>query len=190
MTPQEALAELLAGNERFAADRIRAPHRDPGRRVRLRREQRPFAAVSGCADSRVPPELLFDRGLGDLFVVRVAGHCLDRAVLASLQFAAVQLEVPLVLVLAHSGCGAVRAALEGGEAPGELGRLIEAIEPAIERARGREGPLLDNAIRAHARGAARRLRADGLLAPRIAAGSLAVETGFYDLETGRVEIIS
>ncbi|RIQ11280.1 carbonic anhydrase, partial [Jiangella rhizosphaerae] len=128
-------AVLAAGNERFASGRPRHPHEDRPYRESLVSGQHPIACVLSCADSRVAPELVFDQGLGDLFTVRSAGEVLDDAVVGSIEYAVEHVAVPLVVVLGHAGCGAVRAAVEvvrGGPAPaGSIAALVRAIEPAV-----------------------------------------------------------
>jgi len=192
-----ALAALLEGNRRFAAGACQHPHRSPGRRRALRGGQHPFAVVVGCSDSRVAPEILFDQGLGDLFVVRTAGHVVDRPALASVEYAAAHLHVPLVLVLGHSTCGAIHAALERDTAlPGNLSVLVAALRPAVEQARASAAPgpeeegLPDRAARVNARIVAAGMpQASALLAGRIAAGTLRIVAAFYDLASGSVEIL-
>lgn len=186
-TPAAALAALLDGNARFASGRAEHPRQDAAARGALTSGQRPIAAILGCADSRVPPALVFDQGLGDLFTVRVAGHVLGPDVRASLRFAVAELGVPLVMVLGHESCGAVGLAVdtlrEGGDADTPL---VRDIAPAAR-------PLLADAepvraaVWAHARATAQAVREDELLAPPIAAGRLAVHAGVYHLATGRVE---
>jgi len=193
---QVALGRLHAGNQRYQAFRQAHPRLDPAWRAELQTGQRPFAVILGCADSRVPPEHVFDQGLGDLFVVRVAGHVLDGAVLGSLEFAVLQLEVQLVLVLGHENCGAVRATLAGGDPPGHLGVLARGIAPAVAAAAARDALPPEPAARANAVARAHsRLVAEALRSgePRLAArereGRLKVLPAFYHLESGAVEFM-
>lgn len=134
MTPNEAWLKLVEGNKRFVDGAVEGPHRDAARREELKAGQKPFACVFACGDSRVPVELLFDQGLGDVFVVRTAGHTVDTAVLASLEFAVVGLGVDVLVVLGHESCGAVgatKAALDGNGIPDSYQRfLVENIAPA------------------------------------------------------------
>jgi carbonic anhydrase len=142
-TAHAALAELLDGNRRYAAGHSRHP--DESRRLRhqLAVGQHPFAVVVGCIDSRVPPELVFDQGLGDLLCIRTAGEVLDEAVLASIQYGVEELRIPLVLVLGHERCGAVAATLDhlrtGAPVPGHLALLVDEIAPAARRTRALPG---------------------------------------------------
>ena len=138
MTPDQALARLLAGNRRFANEKVRSPRRGTVRRAELAQGQNPFATVVSCADSRVPLELIFDQGLGDLFVVRVAGNtAADALVIGSVEYAAVVLNTPLIMLLGHEECGAVKAAIDtatnGTVYPGDLPAVINPILPAVQQ---------------------------------------------------------
>ena len=137
---------LLAGNRRYASGAGHHPHQSAYRRTEVLPAQHPFAVIIGCSDSRVPPEIIFDCGLGDLFVVRTAGHALDDAGYASVQYVVEHLGVQLIVVLGHSGCGAVSAVIDGVEAPGHLGILIARLQSAVEAAAGQTGDLLHNAV--------------------------------------------
>ncbi|MHB8079768.1 MAG: carbonic anhydrase, partial [Candidatus Krumholzibacteriia bacterium] len=156
---EAAWQQLLAGNQRFVAGAPTRAHQDVGRRTEVANGQQPLAVIVGCADSRVPPEMLFDQGLGDLFVVRVAGEVVDDAALASIEYAVEHLGAGLIVVLGHERCGAVAAAVAGGEAPGHLSTLVKAIAPAVTVARGDPGDLNENAMRRHATLVASRLAA-------------------------------
>jgi len=194
-TPAAVLAALRAGNARYVANRGRHPHQAPDDRAALIGDQRPIAAVLGCSDARVPPSVILDQGLGDLFVVRVAGHVLGDEVVASVRFAVVQLGVPVVLVLGHEGCGAVGLGLDAvraGEDP--TGPLIREIAPAARAAWSacggeRRACALADAVRRHARGTAAALRDDALLAPRVAAGDLWIGSAVYRMDSGRVDAL-
>ena len=195
LSPDEALALLKEGNQKFVTD---APFRGVqgrDRRVEIARSQTPFAVLVGCSDSRVPPELLFGRGLGELFIVRVAGNTVDRAALGSIEYATAELGVPLVVVLGHERCGAVGAAISVVEKntvyPGAIGEMVEPIVPAVLRARSKGGDLLDQAVRENVRGVTTRLRQEGpILANAVAAGKLKIVGARYDLDTGEVQIIA
>lgn len=143
-TPEEALERLLEGNARYVADKNQPINEGKDRREKLTKRQRPFATVFSCVDSRVPPELVFDRGLGDLFVIRTAGEVVDTAVLGSIEYGVAELEIPLVLVLGHSACGAVKAtvaAISTGEKPeAEIGYLVDGIAPAVTKAKEKLKP--------------------------------------------------
>ncbi|MCF8062320.1 MAG: carbonic anhydrase [Deltaproteobacteria bacterium] len=188
----EALRTLLEGNERFAETESTHPRLTLDRRRQLLGGQRPFAVVLGCSDSRVPPELLFDQGLGDLFVVRTAGHVLGRAALESIEYAVSHLGTPLVLVLAHSDCGAVAATVAArNTAPGEMSCLVSEILPAVEEASALTGDLVNNASKIHARRTVDLLRSESFALKEMErSGRGAAVPAFYDLETGRVEILT
>lgn len=183
----EGLEELLEGNRRFREGGALAPRRDPERRRAVATKQAPWAAVLTCSDSRVSPELLFDQGLGDLFVVRTAGHVLDRGALGSLEYAVEHLGVSLVVVLGHSSCGAVTAAVGGARGPGAVGWVLAAIRPAIQAEAAENADAVDTAAREHARLTAEALEA--ALSHAAAAGEVRVVPSFYDLVTGKVELL-
>ena len=190
-----ALRRLLEGNRRFVSQTLAAPNRSAARRLEVATGQAPFAAVLGCADSRMPIEVIFDQGIGDLFVVRVAGNIVTKENAASLEFAVTTFGVPLVLILGHSRCGAVQATVEsirsGVVLPGSLPNLTRAIQPAVMQTLGLPGDPVENAGRANVRLGVDQLTAyDSFLADRIRAGTVCVVGGYYDLETGRVEIIT
>lgn len=186
-TPAGAVRRLLAGNRRFVAGTPRAPHRDAGRRAEIAAKQKPFAAVLGCADSRVPPEILFDQGFGDLFVVRVAGNVATPEEVASLEFGTLVLGARAIVVLGHTKCGAVDAALAGKPVPGQIGVLFQHIVPFVDRSH----PDLERAIAANVR-AQQRVLAEGspVLAELAGAGKLAIVGAVYDLQSGAVEVLS
>jgi carbonic anhydrase len=193
LTPDEALALLKQGNKEFAADRpLHGPH-DRRRRSEVAQAQTPFAVIVACSDSRAPPELLFDRGLGELFVVRDAGNVLDTVGLGSIQYAVAELGTPLVVVLGHQNCGAVRAAVEVVEHnaafPGSIGQMLEPIIPAVLQARSREGDLVENAVRENVRRTVMRLQgsAEPILLEPLQAGRLKIVGARYGLETGEVD---
>ncbi|WP_309055413.1 carbonic anhydrase [Streptomyces sp.] len=179
-----ALAELRAGNARFAALRQRHPHEDAGRRSAVAVAQHPFAVVLGCVDSRVAPELVFDQGLGDLLSIRTAGQALDEAVLGSVQFGVEELGVGLVVVLGHERCGAATAAVEyvrtGVPVAGHLARVVEELAPAARAARGLPGDWVENTVRCHVDRVRDRLAGDAAFS---GAGIVGAR---FDLETGRV----
>jgi carbonic anhydrase len=189
-TPDEIMRSLMEGNDRFAGTHSSRPNQSVARRVEVAKGQHPVAAVLACADSRVPPELLFDRGLGDLFVVRLAGNIPDDAALGSLEYAAEHLGVHVAIVLGHKRCGAVEAALSGGEAPGHIKGLVDAILPAVAAARGLPGDTLDNAVRANITQVSAKLRAaQPILSEMTHEHKLKVVGAYYDLDTGRVTIL-
>jgi carbonic anhydrase len=196
LTADEALRRLIAGNERFVADDDHRPHRGAELRRQLAGEQHPFAVILGCADSRVPPEILFDEGLGDLFVVRNAGNIVDATTLASIEYGVAHLGVPLVMVLGHERCGvvttAVAVAREGEDVQGHLWALLDAVRPALgdDDGAGREDAI-DRAVCAHVRNQVERLRrADPIVSRAVKAGTLRVVGARYDIDRGQVEILT
>jgi carbonic anhydrase len=194
--PDEALRILLAGNQRWACGQAEHPRQSVWWRHHLAAHQEPFAVVLSCIDSRVPPEIVFDCGLGDMFVVRTGAQTLDRGVvLGSVEYGPQNYHsARLILVLGHSGCGAVSAAIEvissGGRAPGHIQAVVDALRPAYHVAVREPGDLLDNMIRAQTRLTAGRLRRDRLLARLIATEGLRIAGGHYDLETGLVTMVA
>src|SRR5919199_952733 len=151
LTADQALALLKEGNQKFVAESPVQAAQSCERRLEIARGQTPFAVLVSCSDSRVPPELLFGRGLGELFIVRNAGNTVDTAALGSIQYAVAVLGVPLVLVLGHERCGAVDAAVsvvkENASFPGSIGQMIEPIIPAALKASKEPGDVIDNAVR-------------------------------------------
>ena len=186
----EALERILAGNQRWAAGESVYPNQTPDRRRELAAGQPPFAAILGCADSRVPPEIIFDQGLGDLFIVRVAGNVLDNISLGSLEFAVQHFDIPLIIVLGHSGCGAVLAAMDDHEIQGQIATLVKAVHPALELAKEQPGGTLDRAVRSNVALVVRQLRAAApILAPLVEAENLKIRGAYYDQASGLVELL-
>src|SRR6056297_945075 len=186
-----ALRRLLDGNARYQSGVLEHGNRVAEQRSDSAEEQHPFAVILGCSDSRVPPQLIFDQGPGDLFTTRVAGHVATDAVTATIEYAVERLGVSLIVVLGHDRCGAVTACAQGGVAPGEgrLADLIRAIEPAVERARHVEGDSLENAIRFHVDNVVEQLRAsEPILGARVRSGHLEIVGALYDLESGAVRL--
>src|SRR5262249_9754959 len=152
------LRELKAGNDHHVAKRYEHPHQSAARQRELAAGQSPHAIVLSCADSRVAPEIILDQGLGDLFDVRVAGNAAADAELASIDYAAEHLHTPVLVVMGHQKCGAVTAAAEAGEAEGHLPSLLRLIRPAVDRAKGQPGDLIDNAVRLNVENVVRQVR--------------------------------
>ena len=194
ITPAAALGRLAAGNRRFVQGLSSHPDQSAERRKSLVGSQRPFATILSCSDSRVPPELIFDQGLGDLFVVRVAGNVVDETALASVEYAVIHLDCPLIMVLGHAHCGAVTAtmeALDGKPSPDDagthIGALAALISPAVKAAPANSPDRLGDAIVINAeRSAAAILAGSSPLRTRAQAGSLRVVSARYELETGAI----
>lgn len=186
LSPDAALHELLAGNHRFAANQLTSIEHD----LTMLKEhtvdkQEPFAAVLACADSRVPVELVFDQTIGHIFVTRVAGNFVTPEIIASLEYGVAVLGVKALLVLGHTSCGAVKAAMKADTVPGQISVLYQHLRPAVEQSGGN----LDKAIEANARLQAELLRTSStVIREAIKAGKLKVEAGVYDLATGTVSL--
>ena len=188
ITPLDALQQLIEGNHRFAAGTPAHPNQDAPTRQRLVQGQSPFAVILGCADSRISPEILFDQGLGDLFVVRAAGSPACDLAQWSIEYAVEHLGVPLLVVLGHSGCGALTATVETIRADQPASGLLALLEPAVREAQTQAGDLLDNAITCGARLAARQLSQSGPIIPAaIQADKLVVRAAVYHQSSGLVE---
>ena len=171
----DPLQQLIDGNARYVAAQLHHPHQEPERRITVAKKQYPFAIILTCADSRVAPEIVFDQGLGDLFVLRVAGNIVDDAVIGSIEYAAEHLGSSLIVVMGHERCGAVDAAVKGGEVPGHIGSLVQAIHPAVVKAKGMSGDLLDNSVRSNVEMVAGELKAGKpILAHLVEEGKLRV----------------
>jgi len=197
VTPEVAMGRLAAGNARFVAGHAKHAHLDPGRRRALANGQHPFATILACADSRVAPELIFDQGLGDLFVVRVAGNVVDDAILASIEYSVIHTGSALVMVLGHARCGAVTAtaaALDGHGSEDDrdtrIGALAALIAPSVKAVPASAPDKLDAAISLNAAHSAAEILADSPpLKARVTAGKLKIVAARYDLDDGKVTYI-
>jgi len=186
----QVLQKLMAGNKRYMTAKLTHPNQTTARRAEVAKGQHPLAIIVGCSDSRVPPEIVFDQGLGDLFVIRVAGNIVDDAILGSIEYAAEHLHAPLIVVLGHERCGAVDATVKGGNVPGHIGSLVGAIKPAVGRAKDQSGDPLDNAVRANVRMVVDQLKSSGpILEELVKQGKLKIVGARYDLDSGAVEVI-
>ena len=182
------LAELKAGNGHHVAKKYQHPHQTAARQRELASGQHPHCAVLACADSRVAPEIVFDQGLGDVFDVRVAGNVAGDAETASLEYAAEHLHVPLIVVMGHSNCGAVSAALEGGTLPGKLPDLMAMIRPAVDQSAHEPGDRVANTVRDNVAHVVRQLLAARPVLTELAeSGKLRIVGAVYSLETGKVD---
>jgi carbonic anhydrase len=194
LTPEAALERLLKGNDRYVTGKMKR-HDFVSERPALALGQNPFAGILGCADSRVGPEYAFDAGRGDLFVCRVAGNFADDETIASFEFAVSVLGTPLLLVLGHSDCGAVKAAVNavrhGQEFPGHIPSLIKALRPAVNAAQDQPGDRLANTIRQNVVINVEKLKtARPILSKAVEQRKLTIVGGIYSLETGRVALIA
>ncbi|MFC0625613.1 carbonic anhydrase [Kribbella deserti] len=196
MTSAAALQLLVEGNRRYAEFHSTDLNETPARRTEVVGGQHPFATIFSCVDSRVSPELVFDRGLGDLVVVRSAGEVPDHAVTGSLEFGVEELHTPVMLVLGHQKCGALAATIEavknGDEyenPKGDVDYLVRSLAPVVKSVRHKPGDLLTNAVKANVRYQLTRLRRSPLLGPAEREGKVMLVGGYYSLETGLVEIL-
>jgi carbonic anhydrase len=186
LSPDAALQDLLAGNQRFAANQLTSIEHDlTVLKEKTVDKQEPFAAVLACADSRVPVELIFDQTIGEIFVVRVAGNVLTPEIIGSLEYGVAVLQVKALLVLGHRSCGAVKAAMKADAVPGQISSLYPHLRRAVEQS----GGDVDKAIEANARIQAELLRTSSpVVRDAVKAGTLKVEAGVYDLATGKVAL--
>lgn len=193
-TEQDAVRLLLAGNRRYANGAT--IHGDQtARRDEVKGGQKPFAMILSCADSRVPPELIFDQTLGDIFVVRVAGNYAETGGIGSFEYAFEHFHSGLLMVLGHSGCGAVKATVDlskdpSAHAPGDIAAIVDALMPAVRAVRGKSGDLVTNAIAQNARMNAAKLAAEPpILSAGVRAGKLRTVAAVYDLASGLVKLV-
>ena len=193
-TPDDALSRLLAGNQRYMQGSPIHPNQSAERQAVVAQGQHPWAAILGCIDSRVPPELVFDQGLGDMFVARTAGQVIDNAVLGSLEFA-VEEGVKLLMVLGHQSCGAVKATINtiqnGGHPEGQIAALVKAITPAVIQAESQTGDLLDNSIKANVALEMQYLTSSSdIISGAVKQGAINLVGAEYNLQTGAVNLLS
>jgi carbonic anhydrase len=191
-TADEALARLVAGNERFVRGQARFPTIQKEILAELAKGQQPYATVLGCSDSRVPPELVFDAGFGELFIIRLAGNVISPEVLGTLQYAGVHLRTPLFVVLGHEGCGAVQAALaakqQGTRERQRIAQLLENIIPGLSALDETRSPpeQLDAAVEANVRWSMHQLLETPEARARKKEGVMKLVGAVYELKTGRV----
>lgn len=191
MSADWALEFLIEGNQRYVSGRTSHPHQGVDRRTEVVNGQNPFAVLLTCSDSRVPPEILFDRGIGDLFVVRTAGNVVDDVTIGSIEYAYEHLGVSLVLVLGHTKCGAVTAAVQGGNPGAHISSIVQKIEPAVEKARTMStGDLIDNSIRLNVADVVSKLHdSEPILDRGVKEGHLKIVGACYNLDSGVVSAI-
>ncbi|NMG06216.1 carbonic anhydrase [Brasilonema sp. UFV-L1] len=187
----KALKRLLDGNKRFVDQKRKYPDQSLEHLRLVAKGQYPFASIFGCADSRVPAEIVFDQGLGDLFVVRVAGNVVSDMAIGSLEYSTAILGCQLIVVLGHRKCGAVMEALEEQPAPGRISLIVEGIKPAVEEIKLKTGNIQENAIVANIQYQAKKLQESStILAKLIRKGQLKIVGACYDIDTGKVSIVA
>lgn len=188
LSPDAALERLMDGNHRFVNDKLMHPARTHLRREATVSRQRPFAIVLGCADSRIPPEIVFDQGIGDIFVVRVAGNVLGSIVLDSIEFSVLNNDSSIILVLGHENCGAITAVLEKNTK--DIEAIAELIEPAIQNVQRSTEHTMENAVKANVNAVTDQLKRTPVIARFLKDGKLKVFGGYYNLSSGKVDIIN
>ncbi|AOY77954.1 carbonic anhydrase [Clostridium formicaceticum] len=194
VSPANSLKLLEEGNARFSEMKVDDKDISVARRENLSKDgQHPFAVIVSCSDSRVPPEVIFDQALGDLFVVRVAGNVIDSVALGSIEYAVEHLETPLVVVMGHEKCGAVKATVDGGEAPGSIGSIVEKIQPSVEKVKASgttENDLYEEATDENILQSLEEIEKSPIVEHFIENGTLKVIGAKYHLESGKVEFFS
>lgn len=186
----DALEKLIQGNERYVESQTVCHEDWSAKRVALAGKQTPFAIILSCSDSRVPPEIIFDQSLGDLFIVRVAGNIVDDFAIGSIEYGVNILGAKLILVLGHANCGAVDAALKGVHFDNHIQEIVTAIEPAVRSTKGKEENLLEMTIKANVKHVENLLRkSKPVLAKAIKNKSVHLCGGYYNLESGKVEVL-
>lgn len=190
LTPDAAIDELLQGNKRFSSQKMNQPNRSSFRLREVASGQKPFAAILGCADSRVPSEIIFDQGLGDLFVVRVAGNVATPEEIGSLEYGTLVLGAKVILVLGHQRCGAVKAAIDKKPVPGQIGSVLQHIKLLEVANKNETGDLLKATTIANVKNQIATIKASPVVTDLIKSGKLKIVGGFYDLDTGIVTQIA
>ncbi|TAE58513.1 MAG: carbonic anhydrase [Nostocales cyanobacterium] len=187
---QEALQALLDGNNRFAQKKRHSGDQSYSRLQEVAQGQKPFASILGCADSRVPSEIVFDQGLGDLFVCRIAGNIATPEAIGTLEYGSLELGSKLIMVLGHERCGAVTASVKKAEVPGQIGNLIEAIQPAVKKAKDQPGDKIENVCKTNILLQIKKLKSSPVLAELVNTNKLMIVGGYYDLDNGKVSLVS
>lgn len=188
MTIQDVVARLKEGNERFIADKLNGELQNSSRRQELTSGQNPYAIILSCADSRVVPELAFDTGLGELFVLRVAGNVANTSTIASIEYAVAHIGSPVIVVLGHQSCGAVTAALGGGDNGYNLNHLLAHIGPAISALE--EGASINSVVKKNAELTVKDLTSrSAIISGAVAEGKLEILPAYYNLDSGKVDFL-
>lgn len=192
-TADQSLRRLKEGNQRYSENKIEAPRRGPERREQTKSSQTPFCTLLSCSDSRVPVEIIFDQGVGDIFVVRVAGNVANTNEIGSMEYSVEHLDSHLIVVLGHTNCGAVKAALTDAHVGGSISHIVDSILPAVQKARKnhpdlKEKELLNKAVEQNVWQSIEDIyRMSPEIAARVKAGELKIVGAIYDIESGKVE---
>ena len=190
MGQNNTIKKLLEGNQRYITGGALHPNQSLEHRLELAEGQKPIAAILTCADSRVSPEIIFDQGLGDLFVLRVAGNVINDLFVGSLEYAVEHLNVSLLMVLGHSECGAVDATVKGGQPPGHINSLVQAIKPALDRLKKQSPDWVNIVAKENVKISVERLRiSDPILTARYEEGNIDIVGAFYNIKSGKVSLI-
>ncbi|MBD2246517.1 carbonic anhydrase [Nostoc sp. FACHB-888] len=190
LSPDAALQKLIEGNQRFVQHQPQYPDQSALRLKEVAQVQHPFATILSCADSRVPAEIVFDQGIGDIFDVRIAGNIATHEAIGSIEYAVVLLASPLLMVMGHERCGAVTAAVQNESLLGDISTFVKAIKPAVEKVKSQPGDAVENAVVANVQYQIEQLKHSKLLTEQVRSGKLKIVGGRYDLDTGRVTIIT
>jgi carbonic anhydrase len=190
LSPDAALQKLIEGNQRFVDHHPQYPDQSELRLHEVAQAQHPFATILSCADSRVPAEIVFDQGIGDIFDVRIAGNIATHEAIGSIEYAVVLLGSPLLMVMGHERCGAVTAAVQKESLPGDISTFVKAIKPSLKKVKDQPGDAVENAVVANVQYQIERLQKSKLLSEQVQSGKLKIVGGRYDLDTGRVTIIT
>jgi carbonic anhydrase len=188
VTPEKALQNLVEGNKRFVEGSSVCPDRTAERRKETEQMQEPFAVILGCADSRVAPEIIFDQGIGDLFIVRVAGNVAGPVEVASVEYSAIYLHSSLILVLGHENCGAIKAVMAGKTQ--DIEPVAKLIEPAVKKNQKEDNGRLEKSIKDNVKYTVEELKKNPALAALIAKKQLQIKGGYYNFHTGAVELLN
>jgi carbonic anhydrase len=189
INPETALDKLMAGNNRFVEEKRIKGNQSQVRLVEVAQGQNPFAAILGCADSRVPPEIIFDQGLGDLFVCRIAGNISSSQEIGSLEFGTLVLGAKVIMVLGHQNCGAVKAAMDGGELPGQIGSVVKKIDIGTVTDKSDDTASVKAATKANVLHQVKILKQSPVVAELIDQNKLKVVGAYYNLDSGEVTLL-
>lgn len=187
VSPDEALVKLKEGNKRFSSNRLKHPNQSIKRRVEIQNAQHPFVIILSCSDSRVPPQIIFDQGLGDIFEIQNAGNVTDEHIMGSIEYAVMHLGVKLVVVMGHQNCGAVNAAIEGGNQTDNINSIINSIKPAVNLAKKQEGCFVENVIKDNVQISKENIEKNKNLKEYIENKGVKVISAYYHLDSGIVD---